>query len=131
MRRNCPGPLRTTSFRNSRVQTHSSVLGPDATSFSSSPYVGSHDVKRRNSTAYSSGVKSPPQPQDSFPTPQYFTRNGSGEPAAARASANVVLPAGGFQISPPSHNPDAGKLLTVPATSVPCPGKLPAYTKPR
>jgi hypothetical protein len=34
------------------------------------PKQGTQAVKRRYSVAYSSGVKFPPQPQDSLPTPQ-------------------------------------------------------------
>jgi hypothetical protein len=46
-------------------------LGPDPMNPSFTPYVGTaHVANRRYSAAYSSGVKLPPQPQDSFPIPQ-------------------------------------------------------------
>ena len=40
----------------------------------------------------------PPQPHSSLPTPQYFTRNGSGDPLAARSSERA-LPLGKLQYS--------------------------------
>src|SRR5450631_469299 len=99
MERSCPGPLRTISSKNPRVQSQLSSFGPEAMNDRSFPYPGTQVVYLRNSTAYSCGVKFPPQPQDSFPTPQKRTLNGSANPAAARVSARVVLPAGELQYS--------------------------------
>ena len=77
----------------------------------STPYAGTaHVAKRRYSAAYSSGVKLPPHPQDSFPMPQYRTPNGSRSPPAARCSASVVLPAGELQYSSHSVNERAGSV---------------------
>ena len=71
---------------------------------------GVHAVKRRNSAAYSSGVRLPPQPQLSLPTPQRSTLKGAGSPLAARCAAKALgaagaaefegtLPAGALQYS--------------------------------
>src|ERR1700730_18416152 len=81
------------------VQSTSSWFGPEAISFRSTPYLGSHDWYLRYSLAYSSGVKLPPHPQLSLRTPQYCTLYGSGDPLAARPSAQVVLPAGELEDS--------------------------------
>src|SRR6478672_5016934 len=99
MERMSPGEWRTVSSRNPRVQSHLSSLGPEAMNDTFCPYCGTQAVYLRNSTAYSCAVKFPPQPQDSLPTPQYRTPNGSAYPAAARMSARVVLPAGELQYS--------------------------------
>src|SRR5579864_245266 len=99
MSRICSLPLRAISSKNPRVQSSSPLFGPEATNESRFPKLGTQVVKRRYSTAYSSAVKFPPHPQDSFPTPQYSTLNGSLKPAAARSSAKVVLPAGELQYS--------------------------------
>src|SRR6185295_5224194 len=99
MERMSPGEWRTISSRNPRVQSHLSSLGPEETNDNFCPYSGTHAVYRRNSTAYSCAVKFPPQPHDSFPTPQYRTPNGSAYPAAVRRSDRVVLPAGELQYS--------------------------------
>ena len=80
------------------------------------PYAGTaHVAKRRNSAAYSSGVKLPPQPHDSLPIPQYRTPNGSRSPPAARCSASVVLAAGELQYSTHSMNDRAGNVRTFTA----------------
>src|SRR4030095_7158307 len=82
-----------------RVQSRSPPFGPAPTKARFTPYLGTQAVKRRYSAAYSSGVKLPPQPQDSLPTPQKRTLKGSRSPPAARFSAGVVLPAGELQYS--------------------------------
>src|SRR6185436_21167333 len=91
---------RSASFvKNLRVQSRSPPFGPEPMKDNPIPKPGAHSEKRRYSAAYSSGVKLPPQPHDSLPTPQYFTLNGSRSPPAARSSAGVVLPAGELQYS--------------------------------
>src|SRR5271157_5155638 len=65
--------------------------------------------------AYSAGSKLPPHPQDSLPTPQYFTLKGSLNPAATRVSASVVIPAGELQYSTHWTNCCAGRLRTLAA----------------
>src|ERR1700761_718183 len=97
------------------VQSTSSWFGPEAMSFRSTPYLGSHDWYLRYSLAYSSGVKFPPQPQLSLPTPQYCTLYGSGDPPAARTSAQVVLPAGELQYSTHWSKAYAFRLRTLAA----------------
>jgi hypothetical protein len=57
-------------LKKPRVQLRSPLLGPEAMNDSGVSKPGTQEVKRRNSTAYSSAVKSPPQPQLSLPTPQ-------------------------------------------------------------
>src|SRR6266404_2438958 len=99
MSRNWFFPLRATSSKKPRVHSQLFSLGPEATNDNLLPYSGTHVAKRRYSTAYSCAVKLPPQPQDSLPTPQYCTLKGSLNPAAARSSARVVLPAGELQYS--------------------------------
>ena len=48
---------------------------------------GTQAVYRRNSAAYSSGVRLPPQPQGSLPTPQRRRSSGSRSPFASRVAA--------------------------------------------
>src|SRR5882724_115908 len=115
MERSSPGPLRMISSRNPRVQSQPSSLGPEAINDSGLPYFGTHAVYRRNSTAYSCGVKFPPQPQDSLPTPQKRTSKGSADPPAVRLSAKVVLPAGELRYSTHWENASAGRLRTLAA----------------
>src|SRR5262245_24123186 len=92
-----PNPRRSFSFeKNLRVQSRSAPFGPEPTKASLTPYEGTQAVNRRYSAAYSSGVKFPPQPHDSLPTPQNFTPAGS---RFARMSASVVEPAGELQYS--------------------------------
>jgi hypothetical protein len=86
-------------LKKPRVQFSSPLLGPDATKERRVSKPGTHDVKRRNSTAYSSAVKSPPQPQLSLPTPQKRTLSGLRSPSRARRSASDVDPAGELQYS--------------------------------
>src|SRR5262249_3755411 len=86
-------------LKNRRVHSTSPPPGPAPMHARSTENPGSHSVNRRYSEAYSSGVKLPPQPHDSLPTPQYLTENGSRSPAASRISANVVLAGGGLQDS--------------------------------
>src|SRR5437870_13713182 len=81
------------------VHGRSPPFGPAAMNFSGTPKRGTQAVYRRNSVAYSSGVKLPPQPHGSLPTPQYVTPNGSRSPAAARSSDIVVASAGALQYS--------------------------------
>src|ERR1700683_4612794 len=111
----CSGPLSRISAKNPLVQFQSSVFGPEAMRCKVSPYAGSQVAYRRNSAAYSWGVKFPPHPQDSFPTPQYFTPKGSGYPAVARTSDRVVVPAGELQNSTHCWKADAGSVLTFAA----------------
>src|SRR5207248_817044 len=85
--------------KNRRVHSTSPPFGPAPMNANGTPYLGTHDVNFRNSTAYSSGVKFPPQPHDSFPIPQYRTLNGSRSPAAARIPESVVCSAGALQYS--------------------------------
>src|SRR5205814_6681920 len=99
MERSSLAPFRTISSRKPRVQSQLSSFGPDAMKDKSCPKRGTQVVHLRNSTAYSCDVKFPPQPQDSLPTPQKRTPNGSEYPAAARTSARLVLPAGALQYS--------------------------------
>src|SRR5215468_9466006 len=51
----------------------------------------------------------PPHPQDSLPTPQYWTLKGSRSPFAARSSARLSVPAGALQYETRSWN-SAGVL---------------------
>src|ERR1044071_5022759 len=90
--------------KNPRVQLESPPFDPEAIKLRSTPYRGTAAVKRLYSTEYSSGVKFPPQPHDSLPMPQNFTRNGSrtGSSPLARRWAPVVDPAGELQYS--SHS---------------------------
>src|SRR2546425_11193312 len=82
----------------------------------STPNAGTAQVANgRYSAAYSSGVKLPPHPQDSFPMPQYRTPNGSRSPPEARCSASVVPPAGELQYSNHSENERAGRARKVTA----------------
>src|SRR4029453_17430193 len=82
-----------------RVQSRSPPFGPAPTKARFTPYLGTQAVKRRYSAAYSSGVKLPPQPQDSLPTPQKRTFGESGSPFSARTSASDVVPGGELQYS--------------------------------
>src|ERR1700730_6035609 len=108
-------PCRTISSKNPRVQFQSSELGPEAINESSCPYRGTQAVYLPNSAANCCPVKLPPHPQDSVPTPQKRTPNGSGYPDAARVSAHVVLPAGELQYSTQWSNSSPGRLRTLAA----------------
>src|SRR5262249_61399159 len=95
-----PRPRRSPSFvKTRRVHSMSPLFGPAPMHARSIEKPGTHSVNRRYSEAYSSGVKLPPQPHDSFPTPQYLTPNGSRSPADARISASVVTSRGELQYS--------------------------------
>src|ERR1043165_5153244 len=87
--------------KNPRVQFESPPFDPEAIKLKSTLYRATAAVKRMYSTEYSAGVKFPPQPHDSLPMPQNFTRNGSrtGISPPARRSAPVVEPAGELQYS--------------------------------
>ena len=72
-------------------------------------------MKRRNSTAYSSGRKSPPQPHDHCRCPgQHIV--GFAAAVGARVWASVVLPAGELQYSTHSSNQCGVRLRTLAAT---------------
>ena len=58
----------------------------------------------RYSVAYSPPDMLPPQPHDSFPTPQYLTLKGSALPFFARSSARESVPAGALQYDTQSWN---------------------------
>src|SRR3990170_4527238 len=110
-----PWPFSVSLLKKPRVQFSSPLLGPEAMYDSRASNPGTHDVNRRNSTAYSSAVKSPPQPQLSLPTPQKRTFSGSGEPSFARRSASDVLPAGEFADSTHWEKERARRLRGVAA----------------
>src|SRR5437868_12138758 len=78
--------------------------GPTATRNGFGAYDGTCVTNRRYSIAYSWGVISPPQPQDSLPTPHHFTPNGAESPFAALSSASETVPVGALQYDTQSWN---------------------------
>src|SRR5579871_3014926 len=82
----CPCMATKKPFVHPRSRSLECPRGPTAMKKGLGGNAGNCVTKRRYREAYSCGVMSPPQPQDSFPTPQKRTPKGSLEPFMARRS---------------------------------------------